>query len=157
MALLAMIPNVGPIAIVFGLLGWFGEPVDIGTMMTASIALGIAVDGTLHQMVTYQRRLRHRADPVRAAAWALLRTGSPILGAAIITSVGMSALAVSPFAPTARFGILMAVLTIVAAFGDLCLLPALLSWGARKHAPGRERLYALSARRATRPAYRKTA
>jgi hypothetical protein len=51
----------------------------------------------------------------------------------------------------------MAVLTIVAAFGDLCLLPALLSWGARKHAPGRERLYALSARRATRPAYRKTA
>jgi predicted RND superfamily exporter protein len=132
LAMIAMIPNVTPVALVFGSLGWTGTPVDIGTMMTASIALGIAVDGTFHFLVHYQRRLRRHPDRTRATTWALMQTGAPIFSAAIVASIGMLALTLSSFTPTANFGTFMALLLIAAVFGDLCLLPAILSFGRRK-------------------------
>lgn len=132
LALVAMIPNVTPVAIVFGLLGWTQTPVDIGTMMTASIALGIAVDGTFHFLVHYQRRLRRHPDRTRATTWALLQTGAPIFSAALVASIGMLALTLSSFNPTASFGLFMALLLIAAVFGDLCLLPAILSFGGKQ-------------------------
>ncbi|GIS61061.1 MAG: hypothetical protein CM1200mP2_32860 [Planctomycetaceae bacterium] len=52
--ILTMLPNLIPVGIVFGLLSWAGQAVDIGTMITASVALGIAVDGTLH-LITWFR------------------------------------------------------------------------------------------------------
>lgn len=137
LAVVAMIPNVTPVAIVFGLLGWTKTPVDIGTMMTASIALGIAVDGTFHFLVHYQRRLRRCPDRQRATTWALLQTGAPIFSAAAVASIGMLALTLSSFKPTSHFGLYMALLLLAAVFGDLCLLPAILSFG-RKRRPQRE-------------------
>lgn len=127
LALLAMIPNITPVAIIFGILGWTRTPVDIGTMMTASIALGIAVDGTFHFLVHYQRRLRRLPDRRRATLWALLQTGAPIFSAAAVASIGMLALMLSSFKPTANFGMYMALLLTAAVFGDLCLLPAILA------------------------------
>lgn len=132
LALLAMIPNVTPVAIVFGFLGWTDTPVDIGTMMTASIALGIAVDGTFHFLVHYQRRLRRQPDQRRATMRALLQTGAPIFSAAVVASIGMLALMLSSFKPTANFGMFMALLLTAAVFGDLCLLPAVLTLAARR-------------------------
>ena len=156
LALIAMIPNVTPVAIVFGALGWTGTPVDIGTMMTASIALGIAVDGTFHFLVHYQRRLRRHHDHTRATTWALMQTGAPIFSAAIVASIGMLALTLSSFTPTANFGMFMALLLTAAVFGDLCLLPAILSFGRRKR-PNRE-IPAVRFPAATTPVdYRKTA
>ena len=46
--LLSMVPNVFPALTLFGLLGWCGHPIDVGSIMTASVAMGIAVDDTLH-------------------------------------------------------------------------------------------------------------
>src|SRR5690606_30294627 len=132
LALLAMVPNVTPVAIIFGILGWTGTPVDIGTMMTASIALGIAVDGTFHFLVHYQRRLRRVPDRRRATLWALLQTGAPIFSAAAVASIGMLALMLSSFKPTANFGLFMSLLLLTAVFGDLCLLPSILSFGRRR-------------------------
>ena len=45
---IAMLPNLFPAVVVFGIMGWLNDPIDIGTMMTASVALGIAVDDTFH-------------------------------------------------------------------------------------------------------------
>jgi len=132
LALVAMIPNVTPVAIVFGTLGWTDTPVDIGTMMTASIALGIAVDGTFHFLVHYQRRLRRCSDRQRATTYALLQTGAPIFSAAAVASIGMLALMLSSFKPTSHFGMSMAMLLLAAVFGDLCLLPAILSFGRKR-------------------------
>ncbi|MFV0442931.1 MAG: efflux RND transporter permease subunit [Planctomycetaceae bacterium] len=126
-ALIAMIPNVTPITIVFGLLGWFNIPVDIGMMMTASIALGIAVDGTFHFVMTYRRSYDCHRHSTRAARYALFHTGAPIFQAAMIASIGMLALAASQFTPTMRFGLLMSALMFVALLGDLVMLPALLA------------------------------
>ncbi len=126
-ALVAMIPNLTPICIVFGLLGWSDYPVDIGMMMTASIALGIAVDGTFHFVMAYKRGRRQHGHSRRAARCALFHTGAPIFQAAVIASIGMLALTMSQFAPTYRFGMLMATLLLAALIGDLVLLPALLA------------------------------
>eukprot|EP00913_Durusdinium_trenchii_P023358 g21936.t1 len=125
--LVAMIPNLTPIAIVFGTLGWLSVPVDIGMMMTASIALGIAVDGTFHFLVHYEHRYSQNRDSAGASRDALLQTGAPIFKAAVIAAVGMLALTLSSFTPTARFGMMMATLLVAALVGDLVLLPALLA------------------------------
>lgn len=125
--LVAMIPNLAPIAIVFGTLGLVGIPVDIGMMMTASIALGIAVDGTFHFLVHYNLRYVKTKNSAAASRDALLQTGAPIFKAAVIAAVGMLALTLSSFTPTARFGLMMAMLLVAALVGDLILLPALLA------------------------------
>lgn len=133
-ALLAMIPNLTPLIIVFGILGWVEFPVDIGMMMTASIALGIAVDGTFHFLVAYRDHYKSRRENDRSALNALLQTGQPIFVAAVIASVGMLALSQSRFVPTVRFGVLMSVLLLTAVFADLVLLPALLALKRSKRA-----------------------
>lgn len=125
--LVAMFPNLWPICIVFGLLGWLRIPVDIGMMMTGSIALGIAVDGTFHFLVHYEQRYRELKDTAAASRDALLQTGAPILKAAVIASIGMLALTLSNFVPTARFGYMMAMLLMAALVGDLVLLPVILA------------------------------
>jgi predicted RND superfamily exporter protein len=132
LAVVAMLPNLFPIAVVFGLMGWMGMSVDIGITMTASIALGIAVDGTFHYVITYQKRLRDGMSGDRAAWNALVHNGEPILQAAIITSMGMLALTSSSFSPTVRFGWLMATILMVAVIGDLVFLPALVSFRIRR-------------------------
>ncbi|MEX0704933.1 MAG: MMPL family transporter [Planctomycetales bacterium] len=130
--LLAMVPNLTPICIVFGILGWIDFPVDIGMMMTGSIALGIAVDGTFHFLVRFEEHRRRVRDRRKASMLALLQTGTPIASAAVIASIGMLALALSNFSPTARFGYLMATLLLTALLGDLVLLPALLAIRGRR-------------------------
>ena len=123
---LAMIPNLVPLGIVFGALGWLGWPVDIGMMMTGSIALGISIDGTFHFLVRYQEQCELQKSNGQAVKIALLTTGGPIFESIVVSSIGMLALALSSFAPTVRFGLLMATLLMATLAGDLLLLPALL-------------------------------
>lgn len=125
-ATVAMLPNVTPILLVFGTLGWLGIPTDIGTMMTGSIALGIAVDGTFHFLTRYREVFAETSDTRQAATDALVTTGPPIVQATLITGLGMLALGMSNFGPTYRFGLLMAASLGVALIGDLILLPCLL-------------------------------
>jgi predicted RND superfamily exporter protein len=127
LALVAMLPNVAPIGIVFGLLGWFNVPVDIGMMMTASIALGIAVDATFHFVMTYRELLPAAESATAASREAFLRTSVPIFEASVVACVGMLVLTLSPFTPTVHFGGLMSMLLAVAVIGDLVLLPALMA------------------------------
>ncbi|MFT4555837.1 MAG: putative RND superfamily exporter protein [Porticoccaceae bacterium] len=122
----AMIPNVTPIMLVFGTLGWLNIPTDIGTMMTGSIALGIAVDGTFHFLTCYRRLYDETGNSVYATRVALETTGPPIVQATVITGLGMLALGLSNFGPTVRFGLLMTTSLFVALIGDLILLPCLL-------------------------------
>ena len=128
----AMIPNLTPIFLVFGTLGWLGRKIDIGIMMTASIALGLAVDGTFHFLFAYRKKLAESECRYRAVRFALLSTGSPIISSAVISGVGLLALSLSPFQPTMRFGVLMFLLLMAALVGDLVMLPAFLALGAKR-------------------------
>jgi len=125
-AALALVPNVAPVVLVFGFLAWADAPVDIGTMMTASIALGFAVDNKLHFLGCFRRHTRAGTTSSDAVHRAVLQCGRPIAKTAMIAGLGLLVLVFSHFEPTVRFGGLMALLLGTALLGDLILLPALL-------------------------------
>ena len=122
----AMVPNIIPIWLVFGGLGYIGTPVDIGMMMTGSIALGISVDCTFHFLVYYREGYDRGMTSVEATRRALAHSGEPVLESTIICSAGLLALCLSSFVPTARFGALMSAQMVASLLGELVILPALL-------------------------------
>ena len=125
--ILAMASNVFPIVIAFGLMGLLAVPMDIGSVMTASIALGIAVDDTLHFLTFFRRELQHPGATRRSAVLATyLDCGPAMIQTSVSCGVGLLVFAFSDFVPTSRFAVLMAFLLALALAGDLLLLPALL-------------------------------
>lgn len=130
--LIAMIPNIVPIWFVFGAVGFLGMTVDISMMMTGSIALGISVDCTFHFMVWYRQNRKAGKTAAQSAEIALQHCGEPMLDSTIVGSVGMLALGLSNFAPTARFGYVMSALMIASLYGEVILLPALLCIGQKR-------------------------
>lgn len=125
--LLAMASNVFPIIIAFGVMGLLRHPMDIGSVMTASIALGIAVDDTLHFLTFFRRSLQLPGATRRSAVLAtFLDCGPAMIQTSVSCGLGLLVFAFSDFVPTSRFAILMAALLLLALLGDLLLLPALL-------------------------------
>ncbi len=123
---ISMLPNVFPIVLVFGALGWLGVKIDIGIMMTASVALGVAVDDTLH-FVTWFRAGRAEGRDRRAATLhAYDRCGRAMVQTTLIAGLGLAVFAASTFTPTRQFGLLMITILAAALVGDLIMLPALL-------------------------------
>lgn len=124
--IIAMIPNIMPIMIVFGAVGYAGLPVDIGMMMTGSIALGISVDCTFHFLVFFQNAIKQGKTSIEACQAALEHSGKPLLESTAISTIGMLALCLSSFTPTSRFGFLMASQMVASLLGEMVFLPALL-------------------------------
>jgi predicted RND superfamily exporter protein len=125
--LISMIPNVFPAVVMLGLLGWMDVRMDVGSIMTASVALGIAVDGTLHYVIAFRRSVRSGASQLRGIRDGYVRCGAALVQATVICAVGIHVLGYSDFLPTARFGWLIAAMLVVALLGDIVLLPALLA------------------------------
>ncbi len=125
---IGMLPNLAPIAVVFGFLGWIDCPVDIGMMMSGSIAMGIAVDGAFHFLVCYDATFKECGCRAQATREAYLKTGPPIFNSTMIMAIAMLALTFSSFGPTAQFGWLMSATLLATQFGDLVLLPCLLGF-----------------------------
>ena len=124
--LILMIPNTLPVAIVFGGMGWLGIRLDVASILTASVALGIAVDDTLHFM-NWFTRCRQRGDPVEAAVLGAIDTcARPMLQTTIICTGAMLPFFLSQFLPTSKFALLMILTLSGAIVGDLLLLPAIL-------------------------------
>ncbi len=124
--LITMIPNILPVSVVFGLISWYGLPVDIGTMITASVALGIAVDGTLHLLTWFRNGLRDGLSRKDAVANALGHCGPAMWQTSLAIGVGMLMLYWAELLLVSRFGWLMSALIFSALLGDIILLPALL-------------------------------
>jgi predicted RND superfamily exporter protein len=121
-----MVPNILPLLLNFGLMGLLHIPLDVGTVMIASLALGIAVDNTIHMVVVF-RRFRETGSPSgEALEQTLLKKGRPILHISMVVCAGFLVLAFSSFLPMAWFGVLTALTFLWALGGDLILLPALL-------------------------------
>lgn len=124
---IAMLPNLLPVLAVFGSMGWMGIPVDIGCMMTASIALGVAVDDTIHFLCWYrhgQEACTLRSQAIEAALRSCCR---PTLQATLVNGLGLSVFLLSTFVPTKQFGLLMLVILTCGAVAELVLLPAILA------------------------------
>ncbi|MBA3315975.1 MAG: MMPL family transporter [Planctomycetota bacterium] len=125
--LIAMLPNLLPVAVVFGGISWAGITVDIGTMITASVALGVAVDGTLHLCETFKSYSGRRMSRRRAVSLSLASCGPALWQTAMVVGGGLMMLAWADLLLVQRFGWLMASLVGTALVADLLLLPALLA------------------------------
>jgi len=130
--LIAMLPNVFPVAAIFGTLGWLGRPIDIGSMMTASVAMGIAVDDTLHFLTWFCRGTAAGKTRREAVYLAYRRCAIPMMQTTAIAGLSLFVFAFSSFHPVSQFGTLMFALLVAALVGDLVLLPALLAGRAGK-------------------------
>jgi predicted RND superfamily exporter protein len=129
--LLIMIPNVLPETIVFGSMAWLGYSIDIAGILTASVAMGIAVNDTLHFVNWYSRRLTHGDTREQAIADTFSNCAKAMVHTMLISCCSMVPFLFADFNPTRQFAILMISMMSTSILGDLILLPALLlsPWG----------------------------
>ncbi len=122
----AMLPNLFPIIINFGMMGWLKIPLSMVTSLVASIAIGLAVDDTIHYLVNYNKYFKIDLKKREALRRTIQHIGSPIIFTSLTISLGFSVLLFSSFKPTAIFGLMMIVTMLSALVGDLILLPSLM-------------------------------
>ncbi len=125
--LIAMVPNVFPLFVFFGLMGMAGAELNFGTNIIASIALGVAVDDTIHIMMRLSSTVRTTADQEQALLETLSTVGKPALYASVVLFLGFLTLCFSSFVPIREFGFLSATTILVGLVGEIALLPALLA------------------------------
>lgn len=124
--LVATLPNAVPGVLVFGFMSAVDASVELGAMLTASAAMGVAADNTLHLIHCFQRSFRQHGDSVQAMAAALSACSRPIVQTTVVCVLGMAIFAFSPFVPTSRFAWLMLSLLSIALLAALTLTPAML-------------------------------
>ena len=125
--LISLIPNVFPIIMIFGVMGLFDIPLNVGTAMVACISIGIAVDDTMHLMTRYNAEMRQRQNGPEALAAVLHDEIRPVISTSVALTLGFAVCAASNFVPVIQFGILSAVVMVVALLADLIITPILLS------------------------------
>ena len=124
--LLAMIPNIAPVVFELGVMGWTGIPLNVATMMIASITTGIAVDDTMHLMARCRHELAMGASYDEAVKTSMWATGRAMTATAFVLAGGFGVLSFSSFVPLMQFGYLSAMTIIVAVIAEWFLSPALL-------------------------------
>lgn len=122
---LAMVPNLVPVLLYFGLLGAGVAPLSLPTSLIGCIALGVAIDDTVHFLVRY-RAERATRSPEAATLEAVRRVGRPIVVTSAMLAAGFGLIAASDFQTLQQFGSLTALTMALCLATDLLLLPALL-------------------------------
>lgn len=146
-ATLCMIPNLSPILLIFIVMGTFGIWLDMATAMIASVAVGIAVDDTIHVYHGFRHRVAQGISPVIAMTRSYREAGRAVVVTTIILSAQFLILVTSDFVPTRNFGLLTTIGLIAALLFDLLLLPALLMIFHGDNSPVAEWLARLRGRR----------
>jgi predicted RND superfamily exporter protein len=121
---LSLIPNAFPIILNFGIMGLLGIPLNTSTALISVVALGIAVDDTIHFLTEYNRKRAANLPMREALQQSILDKGTAICASSLILVIGFGVLLFSSFVPTMSFGGLSAVIMITALIGDLIVLPA---------------------------------
>jgi hypothetical protein len=124
--LLAILPNVLPILIFFGVMGQLGILLNLGTSLIAAISLGIAVDSTVHYMARLNLELKGETDQAAAISRALRTVGVPIVYTTVALFFGFLTFALSSFVPIQNFGVLAGITMATSLVANLVLLPAVL-------------------------------
>jgi predicted RND superfamily exporter protein len=124
--LIALLPNLFPVLILFGVMALVGIPLNAGTSMVAAIALGICVDDTMHVMSRFHKELKQH-ETRTAALTAMIRAEAvPIFATSIALAAGFAVFATSSFQPVVNFGLLSAMVIMVALVATFVLTPLLL-------------------------------
>jgi predicted RND superfamily exporter protein len=126
LAALALVPNVVPVVAIFGFMGFAGIALDAGTVMVGSLALGIAVDDTMHLITSLHEAQEGGASAESALATALHANLPALTYTTVIIAVGFGVLGLSDFTYIRNLGLLIMAIMGVCLAADVTLLPALL-------------------------------
>jgi uncharacterized protein len=124
--LVVLLPNIIPVLFTYGLLGWLGMPLNVVTAAVASVAIGIAVDDSIHFLMRYQREVDKDGDVQGAIQRTILGTGRAIFYSSVILAAGFLSVVASNFMPSIQFGLLSGFAIVMAMLANLILLPVLL-------------------------------
>jgi predicted RND superfamily exporter protein len=116
-----------PTLVVLGLMGWLEIPLDIGSVLAPSVALGVSVDDVLHFVLTFRRGVSQGLDRRQSIRLAYQTCARAMFQSWGVIGLGLGVFALSDFTPTHRFGLLMLLLVSVGLVVNLLLLPALLA------------------------------
>lgn len=126
-AALAMVPNVLPVVLTLGVMGWFDIHLDYYRLLLATIAIGIAVDDTIHVLTRFRAEFRRLGNYNEAMAATLLGVGQALIISSTILVVAFLVFLISDTTVFASFGVLLAATILSALVADLYLLPVLLT------------------------------
>ncbi len=129
--LASMLPNLAPIFCVMGFMGLLGIPLDIFTMLIGSIAIGLAVDDTIHFMHVFYRRFGETGDTRTAVRDTLATTGNALLTTSIVLSSGFMVFAFASMQNLVLLGVLTSMAIILAFLADVIVAPALVTLATR--------------------------
>jgi uncharacterized protein len=130
LACVAILPAVLPNMVVLGALGWAGSPVNLGAAMIAAVSMGLGIDSSLHYLFQYQRERKQGHSVPDSLRKVQSETGLAVLMATLALMIGFGSMSLSNFLPTVAFGTLAAWTMFGGLFGNLCLMPAILSYQA---------------------------
>ncbi|MCB1750230.1 MAG: MMPL family transporter [Gammaproteobacteria bacterium] len=125
--LLASLPNIFPVIVLFGVMGYADIPLNIGTAMAAAIAIGIAVDDTMHFMLRYNQEIRVSKSQSGAMYTTIYEEALPVISTSIALIAGFLVFAQSDFEPLAQFGMLSALVIGTALVADFVITPLAIS------------------------------
>lgn len=127
MIVVSLVPNLLPLVITAGLMGFFGVPIKPSTILVFSIAFGISVDDTIHFLAKYRQELASHNWRIRQSVYASLReTGVSMFYTSIVLFFGFSVFIISSFGGTVALGALVSATLLFAMLANLILLPSLL-------------------------------
>jgi uncharacterized protein len=133
-ALLCLIPNILPVACTIGLMGFLKIPLDVATVLIASVSFGMAVDDTIHFVSTYNEYLQGN-DKITAINNTFSAIGKPIVATSLLLIGGFIVMVISSYRPIAFMGVFISVNVLFALLYDVILLPSLLLFK-RHQSPG---------------------
>jgi len=126
LGILSMVPNVLPVGVVIGIMGFFGVPVDLNTLLLAPIALGIAVDDSIHFLHQFRVHRDRHGDVEAAIDHTFAYSGRAIVTTSVILTSGFFIFCFAQMSNLIYFGLLVALTLLLAVIVDLIFTPALL-------------------------------
>lgn len=124
---IALIPAIIPITLMFGIMGYLSIPLNPGTAMVAVIAIGIAIDGTIHLLARYNELCRRSSNYVEAVNIAVREEATPLVVSSIALALGFGVLIFSNFTIVAQFGALAAATMLFSIFANLLITPIIMA------------------------------
>ncbi len=124
---IAMVPAVIPIALMFGIMGLLDIPLNPGTAMVAVIAIGIAIDGTIHLLARYNELCRRTSDYIGAVRMAAQEEATPLIVSSLALALGFGILLFSNFTVVAQFGALAAATMLFSIVANLLITPIIMT------------------------------
>jgi predicted RND superfamily exporter protein len=129
MLIISIVPNIIPLIVTAGVMGWLGIAIKPSTVLVFSIALGIAIDVTIRFLVNFKQELEHHDLDISATVRQTINhTGLSIIYTSMILFAGFMIFAFSEFGGTKALGWLTSLTLVMAMVTNLTILPAMLLW-----------------------------